>query len=283
MAVNDETTDRNPSASPEGAGAVSRGSGDSEDGRPPGSVARTSPPALMLHLGMETEHILVVDDDQELVEMVCRYLTASGLTAHAAIDSVSMDAWLANNQPDLVVLDVMLPGEDGLSIVKRLKATLDVPVLMLSARSSDIDRIVGLEMGADDYLTKPFHPRELLARIRARLRKPASHRSEEMMEAGPFRLDLVRRDAFKHGQSLALSTADFALLALLMRHSHRILNRSQLVDFASDDERMPFNRSIDVRVARLRRKIEDEPSQPRYIRTVRGTGYLFIPDGGDVP
>ena len=228
-------------------------------------------------------HILVVDDDQELLDMVCRYLTENGLTAYAAADGAAMDVWLANNQADLIVLDVMLPGEDGLSIVKRLKTSLSVPVLMLSARSSDIDRILGLEMGADDYLTKPFHPRELLARIHARLRKPAPFHPDEMLEAGPFRLDLVRRDAFKHGQSLALSTADFSLLCLLMRHSHRILDRNQLVDLASDMERMPFDRSIDVRVARLRRKIEDEPSQPRYIRTVRGTGYLFIPDGGDLP
>lgn len=216
--------------------------------------------------------------------MVCRYLIDFGFHAHPAIDSLSMDAWLATHQPpDLIVLDVMLPGEDGLSIVKRLKATLDVPVLMLSARSSDIDRIVGLEMGADDYLTKPFNPRELLARIHARLRKPAAPRSDEMLEAGPFRLDLVRREAFKYGRAITLSTADFCLLSLLMRHSRRVLSRSQLVNLASDEERMPFDRSIDVRVARLRQKIEDEPGQPRYIRTVRGTGYLFIPDGGNVP
>lgn len=230
---------------------------------------------------MDTKHILVVDDDQELLDMVCRYLGENGLTAHAAADSVSMDAWLASGQPDLIVLDVMLPGEDGLSIVKRLKSRLDVPVLMLSARSSDIDRILGLEMGADDYLTKPFHPRELLARIHARLRTPPAPRHDETLEAGPFRLDLVRRDAYKHGQALALSTADFSLLSLFMRHSHRVLDRTQLVDLAPTMERMPFDRSIDVRVARLRRKIEDDPSQPRYIRTVRGSGYLFIPDGGD--
>lgn len=188
-----------------------------------------------------------------------------------------------DDQADLIVLDVMLPGKDGLSIVKRLKPSLSVPVLMLSARSSDIDRILGLEMGADDYLTKPFHPRELPARIHARLRKPAHFHPDKILEAGPFRLDLVRRDAFKHGQSLARSTAYFSLLCLLMRHSHRILDRNQLVDLAFDRERMPFDRSIDVRVARLRRTIEDEPSQPRSIRTERGTGYLFIPDGGDLP
>lgn len=230
---------------------------------------------------METKHILVVDDDQELLDMVCRYLDENGLIAHPAADSVAMDAWLASGRPDLIVLDVMLPGEDGLSVVKRLKSRLDVPVLMLSARSSDVDRILGLEMGADDYLTKPFHPRELLARIHARLRRSSAPRQEDALEAGPFRLDFVRRDAYKHGQPLALSTADFSLLSLLMRHSHRVLDRTQLVDLASAMERMPFNRSIDVRVARLRRKIEDDPTQPRYIRTVRGSGYLFVPDGGD--
>lgn len=211
--------------------------------------------------------------------MICRYLGENGFAAHAAGDAASMDAWLAVHRPDLIVLDVMMPGEDGLSIVKRLKPTLDAPVIMLSACGSDIDRILGLEMGADDYLSKPFHPRELLARVRARLRGKAAAQPDEVIEAGPFRLDLVRRDATKSGEPLALSAADFALLALLMRHSHRILTRSQLVDLASDDERMPFNRSIDVRVARLRRKIEDEPSQPRFLRTVRGIGYLFVPDG----
>lgn len=230
---------------------------------------------------MENKCILVVDDDRELLDMVCRYLAENGLSAHPAPDSVHMDAWLASGRPDLIVLDVMLPGEDGLSIVKRLKARLDVPVLMLSARSSDIDRILGLEMGADDYLTKPFHPRELLARIHARLRRPPAPRQEDALEAGPFRLDLVRRDAYKHGRPLALSAADFSLLALLMRHSHQILDRTRLVDLASAMERMPFNRSIDVRVARLRRKIEEDPAQPRYVRTVRGSGYLFVPDGGD--
>ncbi|MHB8981893.1 response regulator, partial [Thiobacillus sp.] len=209
---------------------------------------------------METKHILVVDDDQELLDMVCRYLDENGLIAHPAADGVAMDAWLASGRPDLIVLDVMLPGEDGLSVVKRLKSRLDVPVLMLSARSSDVDRILGLEMGADDYLTKPFHPRELLARIHARLRRSSAPRQEDALEAGPFRLDFVRRDAYKHGQPLALSTADFSLLSLLMRHSHRVLDRTQLVDLASAMERMPFNRSIDVRVARLRRKIEDDPT-----------------------
>jgi DNA-binding response OmpR family regulator len=232
---------------------------------------------------MEPKHILVVDDDQELVDMVCRYLADNGLLAHAVADGAGMDAWLAAHHADLIVLDVMLPGEDGLSIVKRLKSRLNVPVLMLSARGSDIDRILGLEMGADDYLPKPFHPRELLARIHARLRKPASPCTGNALESGTFRLDLLRREAFKRGEPLALSTADFSLLCLLMRHSHRILGRNQLVDLASEGERMPFDRSIDVRVARLRRKIEDDPAQPRYIRTVRGTGYLFIPDGDDAP
>lgn len=232
---------------------------------------------------METPHILVVDDDNELVEMICRYLEVSGLTAHGVNGGASMDASLAHHRPDLIVLDVMMPGEDGLSIVKRLKATLDVPVIMLSACGSDIDRILGLEMGADDYLTKPFHPRELLARVRARLRRSVASQPEEILEAGPFWLDMVRRDATKNGEPLALSTADFSLLALLMRHAHKILNRKQLVDFATDEERMPFNRSIDVRVARLRRKIEDEPSRPRFIRTIRGIGYLFVPDGDDFP
>jgi DNA-binding response OmpR family regulator len=232
---------------------------------------------------MKPARILVVDDDLELLDMVCRYLSDNGLIAHAAADGAAMDAWLAAHHTDLIVLDVMLPGEDGLSIVKRLKSRLDIPVLILSARGSEIDRILGLEMGADDYLPKPFHPRELLARIHARLRKPAESGAVDTIEAGPFRLDLVRRVAYKHGRALALSTADFSLLCLLMRHSHRTLDRNQLVELASGTERMPYDRSIDVRVARLRRKIEAYPGRPRFIRTVRGTGYLFVPDDNELP
>ncbi|MEQ1662293.1 MAG: response regulator [Thiobacillus sp.] len=228
---------------------------------------------------MNSPRILVVDDDTELVDMVSRYLADNGLIADTAVDGADMDAWLAKNHADLIVLDVMLPGEDGLSIVKRLKSHLDVPVLMLSARATDIDRILGLEMGADDYLAKPFHPRELLARIHARLRKSAGGLPSDMMEAGPFRLDLTRRIAYKNGQALGLSTADFSLLCLLMRNSRRTLNRNQLAELASGSERIPYDRSIDVRVARLRRKIEDDVGQPSFIRTVRGIGYLFIPEG----
>lgn len=232
---------------------------------------------------MNLPQILIVDDDLELVDMVCRYLTDNGLQAAAVHDGVAMDAWLAGNHADLVVLDVMLPGEDGLSIVKRLKSRSDIPVLMLSARSADIDRIIGLEMGADDYLPKPFHPRELLARIHARLRKPVETRPVEALEDGVFRLDLARRVAYQAGMRLNLSSADFALLRILLQNALRVLSRDQLVDLALGGERMPYDRSIDVRVARLRRKIEADPGQPRYILTVRGTGYLFVPDGGDVP
>ena len=224
--------------------------------------------------------ILVCDDDPSLRELVRAVLGPRYRFLEAA-DGTEALALARDEHPDLIVLDVMLPGEDGLSIVKRLKSLYDVPVLMLSARRADIDRILGLEMGADDYLTKPFHPRELLARIHARLRRSPERQQVDVLESGSFRLDRVRREAYKHGRALDLSTADFSLLSLFMRHSHRVLDRTQLVDLASAMERMPFDRSIDVRVARLRRKIEDDPSQPRYIRTVRGSGYLFIPGGGD--
>ena len=224
---------------------------------------------------MSLAQILIVDDDLELVDMVSRYLTDNGFCAAAVSDGVAMDAWLAVNHADLVVLDVMLPGEDGLSIVKRIKAHSDIPVLMLSARSSDIDRILGLEMGADDYLPKPFHPRELLARIHARLRKQVEARPVEMLEVGVFRLDLARRIAYQQGQRLSLSTADFSLLRILLQNSHRVLSRNQLVDMAQGAERMPFDRSIDVRVARLRRKIETDARSPKLIKTVWGGGYVF--------
>jgi DNA-binding response OmpR family regulator len=228
--------------------------------------------------------ILIVDDDDDLTGMVCRYLLENGMEAEAVQDSVAMDRWLAMRQPELVVLDVMLPGEDGLSIIRRLKshsATRHLPVLMLSARGSDVDRIIGLEMGADDYLGKPFNPRELLARIRARLRESTAPEAVDTLAAGCFELDLARRVARKDGEVLDLSTADFALLRILLSHANRVVSRSQLVDLAQGAERLPFERSIDVRVTRLRKKIETDPACPHYLRTVWGSGYLFVPDGSD--
>jgi DNA-binding response OmpR family regulator len=181
-------------------------------------------------------------------------------------------------------MDLMLPGEDGLALTRRLKAALNVPVIMLSARGEDIDRIVGLEVGADDYLAKPFNPRELLARIRAVLRRGGgdaapSPAKDETAHFGPFTLDLAAQRLTRDEQDITLTQAEFTLLKVFVEHPNRALSRDQIMDWLKGYERDPFDRSIDVRVTRLRRKLEDDPTNPVYIRTIWGQGYLFAPKG----
>jgi DNA-binding response OmpR family regulator len=227
-------------------------------------------------------HILIVDDDAALCDMLATYLGDQGYTVRTAGSGGEMEAALAAARPDLILLDIMLPGEDGLSLTRRLRAHTDIPIIMLSARGEEVDRIVGLEVGADDYVPKPFNPRELLARLRAVLRRraaPAESRQASAIAFGPYRLDLASHSLARDGEAIALTTAEFTLLSVLARHPGRVLSRDQLVALAQDAERIPFDRSIDVRVARLRRKIEPDPDNPRYIRTVWGAGYLFAPGG----
>lgn len=225
--------------------------------------------------------ILIVDDDQELGAMVCSYLGQNGLLAATVPNGAAMDAWLVNHKTQLLVLDLMLPGEDGLSIARRLNSKQ--PFIVLSARGDETDRIVGLELGADDYLAKPFNPRELLARIRAVLRRQA--RQPEMLAPssvytfGAFRLDLGSHRLTRDGVNIEISTAELALLKALVEHPNRVLSRDMLAGLVTELGRMPFDRSIDVRVARLRKKIEDAPDNPRFIRTVWGSGYIFTPQG----
>lgn len=233
----------------------------------------------------ETHTLLIVDDDPGLRELLGDYLGREGYTVKTAADAVEMDRALAEAQPDLLVLDLMLPGEDGLSIARRLRSSLDIPILMLSARGEDIDRIIGLEVGADDYLPKPFNPRELLARIRALLRRSREPRTAEAVPAaegyafGPFVLELDAHRLLKNGEEVVLTHAEFSLLKLLAEHPNRVLTRDQIMDMLKGYDRDPFDRSIDVRITRLRRKLEDDPAAPRYIRTVWGQGYLFSPKG----
>ncbi len=228
------------------------------------------------------EHILIVDDDAELRGMLVTYLGQNGYTAEGVADGIAMDHYLARRPVQLLVLDLMLPGEDGLSLARRLRANTDIPIVMLSARGGEVDRIVGLEMGADDYLPKPFNPRELLARIKAVLRRraPAATAGDDDIKTfGPFRLNLSNHTLTRNGEALALTTAEFTLLRVFVQNARRVLSRDNLVELVQTNERMPFDRSIDVRVARLRRKIETDPNSPRYIRTVWGAGYLFAPEG----
>lgn len=234
----------------------------------------------------ESARLLVVDDDAGLRALLAKYLTKEGFIVTAVPDGAAMDAWLARESADLVILDLMLPGEDGLSLARRLRAGSDVPIVILSARGEDLDRIVGLEVGADDYLAKPFNPRELLARIRAVLRRkakaypPAGERtSGEEFRFGPFRLDTAAQRLTRDGESVDLTTGEYALLRIFVERPHRVLSRDTLVDLLMGYERDPFDRSVDVRVARLRSKIEEDSREPRYIRTVWGQGYLFAPDG----
>lgn len=236
--------------------------------------------------GHDLPHILVVDDDPALRELLADYLGANGFAVSGAGEGEEMRRIMADRAVDAVVLDLMLPGEDGLTLARQLRAHSDLPILMLSARGEEIDRVVGLEVGADDYLAKPFSPRELLARLRALLRR--SHTAACGAEGGsgqrhfgPFTVDLLAHRLLRDGAEIHLTSAEFDLLKVLVERPNRVLSRDDLVDLLKGYDRDPFDRSIDIRVTRLRRKIEADPAAPAYIRTIRGEGYLFNPRGGE--
>ena len=231
--------------------------------------------------------ILVVDDDPGMRSLLEAYLGDSGFSVETAKDGVAMWQALETGMPDAIVLDLMMPGEDGLTLARRLRSQSNVPILMLSARGEEIDRVVGLEMGADDYLAKPFSPRELLARLRALLRRSHAQEAIPVPDSsscafGPYQLDVASHRLTQGGVEVKLSTAEFALLRIFVEHPLRVLSRDTLIDMLKGYERDPYDRSVDTRVTRLRRKIEPNPGEPVYIRTVRGEGYLFNPRGGEV-
>jgi two-component system phosphate regulon response regulator OmpR len=235
---------------------------------------------------MENTKILIVDDDPGLRELLQEYLITQGYEVTAVPDGIAMDLHLQTQTVHLVILDLMLPGEDGLSLARRLRTRGGLPIIMLSARGDDVDRIIGLEVGADDYLAKPFNPRELLARIRAVMRRNEEKQVKIEIEEStqksrfePFRLDLNTRVLLKNGEEVPLTSGEFNLLRIFTEHPNRVLNRDTLMDMMKGYERAPFDRSIDVRVTRLRRKIEADPAAPVYLRTVWGEGYLFTPAG----
>ena len=230
----------------------------------------------------EGARLLVVDDDPEIRELTQAYLSRQGFEVDCVDGGAAMDAWLAERLPDLIVLDLMLPGEHGLSIARRLKSERDIPIIIVSAQGEDVDRIVGLEVGADDYLGKPFNPRELLARIRAVLRRidrPAEAGGEGRILFGPFELDPAAYRLTRQGVSVPLTSGEFDLLCVLTAHPNKVLDRDRILDLLTGAERSPFDRSIDVRVTRLRGKIEPDPAEPVYIKTIWGKGYMFCPDG----
>jgi two-component system phosphate regulon response regulator OmpR len=228
-------------------------------------------------------HILVVDDDPSLRELLASYLGSNGFTVAVAGDGVAMWAELAQRPADAIVLDLMLPGEDGLALTRALRTKSSVPILMLSARGEELDRVIGLEVGVDDYLAKPFGPRELLARLRALLRRSHTPSTESATRFtpgfGPFTLDTPGHRLLREGQEVPLTSAEYELLAVLVTHPNRVLSRDTLFDLLRGYERDAFDRSIDNRVARLRRKIERDTNAPVFIRTIRSEGYLFNPRG----
>jgi len=235
---------------------------------------------------MEADLIYVTDDDPGIRELVAEYLTTQGYAVETAQDAAALDRLLAARPPSLLVLDWMMPGEDGLSVARRLSAQPGFPpIIMLSAKGEDIDRIIGLEVGAADYLPKPFNPRELLARIRAVLRRHDGGAAQPAMAAaktfafGPFIVNFDVRSLSRDGVEITLTGGEYELLEIFARHANRALSRDWLMDQLRGFERDPFDRSIDVRVNRLRKKIEDDPANPAYIRTQRGQGYLFVPQG----
>ena len=234
---------------------------------------------------LSSSTILIVDDDPGIQRLLSRYLTEQGFVTAVAGDGKSMDAFLGKQHPDLIILDLMLPGEDGLSLARRLRVSGNIPIIMLTARGEEVDRIIGLEMGADDYLPKPFNPRELLARIRAVLRRgttvneQSNNSSGENLLFGDFNLDLSRRLLFQQGEELRLTSGEIELLIVLAQRPNRVLSRDQIMDQLNSGSSDPFDRSIDVRITRLRSKIEPDPATPRFIRTAWGKGYRFTPEG----
>ncbi len=243
--------------------------------------------AIIAAMSVSGRHLLIVDDDPKLRDLLRRYLTDNQFEVSVAQDAPSMNRLMQREPFDLIVLDLMLPGEDGLAIVRRLRAANDAtPVIMLTAKGDDVDRIVGLEMGADDYIAKPFNPRELLARVNAVLRRrqpgdtpgaPSSEAAE--VSFGPFVLNLGTRALSRSGAPVPLTSGEFAVLKVFARHPKVPLSREKLMALARGREYGAFDRSLDVQISRLRKLIEDDPQHPRFIQTVWGVGYVFIPDG----
>jgi two-component system phosphate regulon response regulator OmpR len=230
--------------------------------------------------------IWVVDDDPELRQLLSSYLTDQGYEVRCLNDGRQLIARLEFQRPDLVVLDLMLPGEDGLTLLRRLRDNQDdLPVVMLTAKGEAVDRIIGLEQGADDYLAKPFLPRELTARIEAVLRRrgnlPAGTpvAGGELVEFGDNVLDLSARTLEREGKSVTITSGEFSLLAAFVQHPHRPLSRERLIELARGPDSDTDSRSMDVQVSRVRRLIEPDASRPRYLQTVWGYGYVFVPDG----
>jgi len=221
-----------------------------------------------------TTQVLIIDDDERLGALLTEYLGRFGFAVTAVTHP---EAGLrAVKNAEIVILDVMLPDMDGFAVCRKIRETSRVPVIMLTARGDVMDRIVGLELGADDYLPKPFEPRELVARIQAVLRRGKGAEDDEVIRAGALEVNWTTHSARLNGEDLALTTAEFALLGLLVRNRGRVLSRDRILDETRGVDWDSFDRSVDILVSRLRQKLGDDAKRPAYIRTVRGTGYSFI-------
>ena len=229
--------------------------------------------------------ILIVDDDQRHRDLLVRYLGGEGYEVKAVPDAPGMDKQLARERYDVIVLDLMLPGEDGLAICRRLRAQESAPaIIMLTAKGDDVDRIVGLEMGADDYMPKPFNPKELVARVKAVLRRkapagpPGAPAAGGVHQFGDFSFNLATRTLTRAGKPVPLTTGEFSVLKVLVQHPRQPLSRDKLMELARGREYEVFDRSIDVQISRLRKIVEQDASHPKHIQTVWGFGYVFVPE-----
>ncbi len=227
-------------------------------------------------------HILIVDDDAEIRDLLSRFLSKHEFRVTTARDGREMRQALQDWAFDLVVLDLMMPGEDGLTLCMQIRTESSIPIIMLTAMGEEVDRIIGLEVGADDYMAKPFNPRELAARIKAVLRRVGGLGPNDSPEArtqkltfAAFELDPTTRTLARDAGEIPLTAGEYDLLIAFVDHPRRVLNRDQLLDMARGRAAIPFDRSIDVQVGRLRRKIEEDPKNPALIKTVRGGGYMF--------
>lgn len=230
-----------------------------------------------------SKRVLLVDDDEKLLKLVKEYLEGYGFGVLTLPDGSAVMKTIANQSPDIVILDIMLPGKDGLDILKEIRVQYALPVIMLTAKGQDADRIVGLELGADDYLPKPFNPRELLARIKAVLRRPPSLEDEQGIEdertfikVGGLSLNIARQTLFVEDREVELSTTEYKVLEALMKHPNMVMTRDQLMDLARGRDFVAFDRSIDVHISKLRAKLAPFPNYKNCIKTVWGTGYMFV-------
>jgi len=226
-----------------------------------------------------SQTVLIVDDDAKLIDLLTEYFGENEFRTHAVmLGAETLDA-IRDNQPDIVILDIMLPDTNGLEVLKQIRAKHTIPVIMLTAKGDDTDRIVGLELGADDYLPKPFNPRELLARIRAILRRQdraVPDSDPVIIQAGDLELNRSTRTLISKGENVPLSTTEFNVLEVLMKHPNTVLSREQITNMAQGRSFMADDRSVDIHISKLRGKIEKKPSSPVRIKTIWGTGYMFI-------